>query len=350
MVTTPRAICRLSLSLLLLFAFIGARPANAAHLSYGWQGVEGIQLFFREGGPVEAPTIVFLHGNPSSSIMYQELMEQLVDSGSVHVLAVDYPSYGYSDAPDHQSYRYTFDHLAETVRKFLTARGVERYGLYMQDYGVPVGFRLLTENPTAVTVMIIQNGVIHLDGFPAAQDPNGELRQHWLKRNAGVDERRKDYVSHLAFPSASNWTESQRLSPDAVLLMLASEQRPGVIEARNDLWFDYGSNVAKYPMWQAALRQTSAPVLVLWGGRDDFFTTPGALAYLRDAPRAEIHILDTVHFATMESPDEIADLVFGFLRRHEVIKNVYRPAVGNWNAMDVRGSGSRSGGSAPPGR
>jgi pimeloyl-ACP methyl ester carboxylesterase len=168
-----------------------------------------------------------------------------------------------------------------------------------------------------------------------------------VKRNAVVDKRRKDYVSSLAFPSASNWTESQRLSPDAVLLMLASEQRPGVIEARNDLWFDYGSNVAKYPMWQAALRQTSVPVLVLWGSRDDFFTTPGALAYLRDAPRAEVHILDTVHFATMESPDEIAALVFGFLARHEVIKNVDRPAVGNWNAMDVRGHGR--GESAPPG-
>jgi pimeloyl-ACP methyl ester carboxylesterase len=212
--------------------------------------------------------------------------------------------------------------------------------------------RLLTEKPTAVTAMIIQNGVIHLDGFPAAQDPNGELRQHWVKRNAAVDKRRKDYVNNLAFPGASNWTESQRLSPDAVLLMLTSEQRHGVIEARNDLWFDYGSNVAKYPVWQAALRQTSAPVLVLvlWGSRDDFFTTPGALAYLHDAPRAEVHILDTVHFATMESPDEIAALVFGFLRRHEVIKNVYRPAVGNWNALDVRSRGGSGAESAPPER
>jgi pimeloyl-ACP methyl ester carboxylesterase len=203
------------------------------------------------------------------------------------VLAVDYPSFGYSDAPDHRSYRYNFDHLAGTVARFLAARGVERYALYMQDYGVPIGFRLLTDDPGRITALMIQNGVIHLDGFPTAQDPRGELRQHWLKRNAAVDKRRTDYVNGLAFPSASNWTESHHLNPDAILLMLESERRPGVIDARNDLWFDYGSNVARYSAWQATLRRTPVPVLVLWGSRDDFFTTPGALAYLRDAPQAE---------------------------------------------------------------
>jgi pimeloyl-ACP methyl ester carboxylesterase len=302
-----------------LALFSDVQTAHAAHLSYGWQKVEGINLFFREGGPASAPTIVFLHGNPSSSIMYQELMEQLVDSQSVHVLAMDYPSFGYSDAPNHQSYQYTFDHLADTIAQFLAARGVERYGLYMQDYGVPIGFRLLTKNPAQVTALIIQNGVIHLDGFPTAQDSRGELRQHWMKRNAAIDKRRTDYVRGLKFPSAANWDESQRLNPDAILLMLESQQRPGVIEARNDLWFDYGSNVARYPAWQATLRQMSVPVLVLWGSRDDFFTTPGALAYLRDAPRAEVHILDSVHFATLEHPDEIAALLCGFLRRHELV-------------------------------
>jgi pimeloyl-ACP methyl ester carboxylesterase len=186
----------------------------------------------------------------------------------------------------------------------------------MQDYGVPIGFRLLTENPSAITAVIVQNGVIHLDGFPKAQDPKGELRQHWAKRNPALDQRRAEYVSKLGYPTASNWSESQRLSPDAILLMLESEKRPGVIEARNDLWFDYGSNVASYPKWQAALREAKLPVLVIWGSQDDFFTTPGALAYLRDAPQAEVHILDTVHFATMEQPDEISEIVSAFLQRH----------------------------------
>jgi pimeloyl-ACP methyl ester carboxylesterase len=231
---------------------------------------------------------------------------------------MDYPSFGYSDAPDHNSYRYTFDNVASTVKKFLLARGLTRYALYMQDYGVPVGFRLLTQNPGAITALIVQNGVIHLDGFPAAQDPNGELRRHWLKRNTAVDRRRAQYAGKLAYPNAANWSDSERLSPDAILLMLASEQRPGVIEARNDLWFDYGSNVLSYPKWQATLRASKLPTLVIWGGRDDFFTTPGALAYLRDAPQAELHVLDTVHFATMEEPDEISAIVARFFERHRL--------------------------------
>jgi pimeloyl-ACP methyl ester carboxylesterase len=300
---------------LLFSALFDGGAADAAHLTYGWQNVDGINIFFREGGPPSAPTLVLLHGNPSSSIMYQELMERLTESQPIHVLAMDYPSFGYSDAPDHKTYRYTFDNVTATVRKFLSARGVTKYGLYMQDYGVPIGFRLLTANPSAISFVIVQNGVIHLDGFPAAQDANGELRQHWVKRNAALDKRRSDYVSKLAYPSAANWDESNLLSPDAILLMQISEQRPGVIEARNDMWFDYGSNVASYPVWQAALKKAAPPVLVLWGSRDDFFTTPGALAYLRDAPRAEVHILDTVHFATLEAPDDVGRFVSDFVKR-----------------------------------
>ena len=243
-------------------------------------------------------------------------MERLAETRAVHVLAMDYPSFGYSDAPEHNLSPSTFDNLTATVKKFLAARGVTRYALYMQDYGVPIGFRLLTDNPEAVTAVIVQNGVIHLDGFPAAQDPKGELRQHWIHRNPALDKRRADYVSKLSYPSAANWTESQRLSPDAVLLMQESEQRPGVIEARNDLWSDYGSNVLSYPKWQTALRDTKLPVLVIWGSKDDFFTTPGAVAYLHEAPQAEVHILDTVHFATLEQPDEISTIVSGFLQRH----------------------------------
>jgi pimeloyl-ACP methyl ester carboxylesterase len=303
---------------LLFAALADGRAAEAAHLTYGWQNVDGINIFFREGGSPSAATLVLLHGNPSSSIMYQELMERLTESQPIHVLAMDYPSFGYSDAPDHTKYRYTFDNVTATVRKFLAARGVTTYGLYMQDYGVPIGFRLLTENPSAISFVIVQNGVIHLDGFPAAQNANGELRQHWVKRNAVLDKRRSDYVSKLTYPSAANWDESHLLSPDAILLMQMSEQRPGVIDARNDMWFDYGSNVASYPGWQAALKKAAPPVLVLWGSRDDFFTTPGALAYLRDAPHAEVHILDTVHFATLEAPDDVERFVSDFLKRQAV--------------------------------
>ena len=308
---------RLPSMLVVFAALLSGRPAEAAHLTYGWQDVDGINIFFREGGPRSGPTLVLLHGNPSSSIMYQELMERL--SESIHVLAMDYPSFGYSDAPSHTTYRYTFENVTGTVRKFLAKRGVTRYGLYMQDYGVPIGFRLLAADPSAISFIIVQNGVIHLDGFPAAQDPNGELRRHWAKRNQALDRRRADYASKLTQPNATNWDEDHLLSPDAILLNQVSERRAGVIDARNDMWFDYGSNVASYPAWQAALKKAAPPVLVLWGSRDDFFTTPGALAYSRDAPGAEVHILDTVHFATLEIPDDIARLVGDFLKRQHVV-------------------------------
>ena len=297
-----------------------ALPARASTLTHGWQNVDGIHLFYREGGDPKAPTILFLPGNPLSSIQYVKVMEDLVATQPVHVVSIDYPSFGYSDAPDRKTYAYTFDHVAATVHDFLKARGITQYGLFMQDYGVPVGFRLISAEPQAITALIVQNGVIHLDGFPSAQDPQGELRQHWLHRNAAVDARRASYAKSLGYPRAVSWSDDEDISPDVLLQATTAEQRPGVIEARNDLWFDYGNNVARYPAWQAQLRKLKIPVLVLWGSHDDFFTTPGAFAYLRDAPQAEIHVLDAGHFATLQVPDEIARLVSDFLARHPVMQ------------------------------
>jgi pimeloyl-ACP methyl ester carboxylesterase len=298
-----------------LAALVLAPQARAEALHYGWQKVDGLNIFYREGGARDAPTLVFLHGYPASSIQYEKVMERIA-SPLLHVIAMDYPSFGYSDAPDHTVYRYTFDHVAETVQHFLAAQGITRYALFMQDYGVPVGFRLLTADPQAISAVMVQNGVIHLDGFPKAQDPDGELRQHWEHRNTALDQRRIAYAMSLKFPQPEGWDEDDRMSPDAILLMVESAQRPGVPVARTDLWFDYGNNVKRYPLWQAELQKLQPPVLVIWGSRDDFFTTPGALAYLRDAPQAEVHILDTVHFATLEQPDEISKLILDFIDRH----------------------------------
>lgn len=207
---------RLALCVLaVLVGITSTSTASAAHLHYGWQRVGDLNIFFREGGPADASTLVFLHGNPASSIMYEEVMEKLVDSNHLHVIAMDYPSFGYSDGPDHKTYAYTFDHIAATVRGFLAAKGLHRYALYMQDYGVPVGFRLIQSDPAAVTAIMVQNGVIHLDGFPKAQDPHGELRQHWASRNTALDQRRAAYAGSLKFPSAANWEDGPSLSPDA---------------------------------------------------------------------------------------------------------------------------------------
>jgi len=304
----------------LLFSCLAPIPAAASHLRFGWQAVDGLQLFYREGGPADGQTIVFLHGNPSSSIQYEEVMETLAGKG-FHVLAVDYPSFGYSSAPDRAHYSYTFDNIARTVAAFLKARSVRRYALYMQDYGVPVGFRLLAWSPDGVAALIVQNGVIHLDGFPAAANEQGELRQHWEHRNPKVDARRRAFAEKLGFPTPADWSDDPEMSPDAILLMTTSEQRPGVIDARNDLWFDYGNNVARYPVWQALLHRLALPTLILWGSRDDFFTVPGAFAYLRDVPAAEVHVLNTVHFATLETPEEISTLIADFAERHPEIRS-----------------------------
>ena len=303
-------------SLLWLLVLACLTPmAGAATLKQGWQTVDGLRLFYREAGSPDDPAVVFLHGNPLSSIQYAEVMARLADR-HWHVIAMDYPSFGYSDAPGRASYGYTFDHLAQTVAHFLAARGIRRYSLYMQDYGVPVGFRLIAADPTAVTGVMVQNGVIHLDGFPSAQDPQGELRRHWRERNAALDGRRAAYAAHLPYPGAPDWDDEDHAGADAWTLMRSAIQRPGVIDARNDLWFDYGSNVERYPAWQALLRQLKVPVLVLWGKRDRFFTEPGAWAYRREAPQAEVHLLDSTHFATLDAPDDVARLVAEFLERH----------------------------------
>lgn len=298
-------------------ALLGATGlAQAGSLSTGWVDVSGVEIFFREAGDANASTILFLHGNPSSSLQYARVMEELSDR--FHVIAMDYPSFGFSASPDRVSYPYTFENLASTVAEFLRSRGVERYAMFMQDYGVPIGFRLATRKPGAVSALIIQNGVIHLDGFPAAQDSNGELRQHWKHRDLRLDERRRAYTISLRFPAREGWEWPGRIPPEFVLANQAAGQRPGVMQARNDLWFDYGSNVELYPRWQALLRQLAVPVLVVWGGRDTYFTVPGAFAYVRDSPGAEIHVLDADHFATVELPEVIAEITREFLARRSV--------------------------------
>jgi pimeloyl-ACP methyl ester carboxylesterase len=301
------------LACLLALLLTAPSAAMADPLTTGWQNVGGIDLFYREGGDASSPAVVFLHGNPASSLQYVGVMEML--AAEYHVLAVDYPSFGFSAAPDRADYTYTFDHVATTVRAFLQARRVSQYALFMQDYGVPIGFRLISESPDAITAIIVQNGVIHLDGFPAAQDENGELRSHWKVRNPELDARRRTFTESAPYPQREGWNWPEAVPPEFVVANLASARRPGVVAARNDLWFDYGTNLELYPRWQALLKRIDAPLLVLWGGRDTYFTVPGAFAYLRERPHAEIHILDADHYATVEVPEQISDITRRFLDR-----------------------------------
>lgn len=219
------------LSLLLMLTAV---PAEASHLRYGWQQVDGVQIFYREGGKPGATTLVLLHGAPSSSVQYDELMQRLTDAGELHVIAMDYPSFGYFEAPGRAAYAYTFDHLALTVRHFLEAKHISRFAMCMQDFGLPVGMRVFADEPTSVTALIVQNAVMHLDGFPAAQDPKSELRQHWIKRNPALDQRRIKMTAQLRFPAPDDWDESERVSPDSILLMAASQRGLGVVDAEPD--------------------------------------------------------------------------------------------------------------------
>lgn len=301
-----------------LMGLLAPLPILAAQLNYGWQKVDGIDIFYREGGPADAPTVVFLHGNPLSSIQYEKVMEGLAEVRHLHVLAMDYPAYGYSDVPDPKSFTYSFDNLAVTVRHFIEARGIRRYALYMQDYGVPVGFRLIEADPKRVTAIMVQNGIIHLEGFPAAQDPNSQLRRHWAQRDPAADQEGAAYIRSQTYPSARNAQDALTTDPDAMLLSVASAQRPGVVEAQLDLWADYGSNLPLYPKWQALLKKLKLPVLVIWGDKDKFFTVPGAEAYRRDAPQAEIHVIHSGHFATLDSPDEVSQILVDFTGRHSL--------------------------------
>jgi pimeloyl-ACP methyl ester carboxylesterase len=287
-------------------------------LHYGWQSVDGINLFYREGGPANAPTLVLLHGSPTSSIMYQAVMERLAATGKLHVIAMDYPSYGYSDVPDPSQYKYTFDNVAQTVAHFLAARNIQRFALYMQDYGVPIGFRLIQAAPSSISAIIVQNGVIHLDGFPLAENPDSKLRKYWRTRDLASDKQFAEEAAHMPFPNATNWTQGPNVTPDNELLTIISQQRPGAVDAHNDLWFDYGSNLQIYPAWQTLLKSMHVPVEVIWGNRDKIFTVPGALAYKRYVPNAEIHIFDSGHFATLENPDEVATLVTDFISRNNL--------------------------------
>lgn len=307
---------RMSAALLALRTLFYSVTLLASPLTYGWQRVDNLNIFFREGGSEHPTTLVFLHGYPASSIQYDKLMTSLATS--VHVIAMDYPSFGFSDAPGRANYAYTFDHIAETVRHFLNARNIHHFGIYMQDYGVPVGFRLMESTPDDIRFVVVQNGVIHLDGFPAAQSPDGELRSHWQHRNAAIDARRSAYAASLAYPQADNWTESNRVSPEIMLVMKDAVQRPGVAEARNDLWHDYGSNVARYPVWQALLKRLNPPLLVIWGTQDEYFTAPGALAFLREVPSAEVHLINSTHFASIDDPDIILPLLLQFQESHSL--------------------------------
>jgi pimeloyl-ACP methyl ester carboxylesterase len=283
-------------------------PVN--ELTYRWLTVDGLRLFYREAGPPGAPVILLLHGFPSSSRMYGGLMPLLADR--YRLIAPDYPGFGHSDAPDPRQFAYTFDHLASITDQFIAALGLERYGLFLQDYGGPVGFRLALAHPERVQALIIQNAVAHEEGL----GPLWETRRaFWRDRTGNEAKLRANFTSLEATKQRHLGTSPhpERYDPDSWTDEFAFLSRPGMAAIQSDLFYDYQTNVASYPRWQAWLRQHRPPTLVLWGRYDASFTVAGATAYASDVPDAEIHLLDAGHFAMDEKLDEVAELTRHFL-------------------------------------
>jgi pimeloyl-ACP methyl ester carboxylesterase len=272
--------------------------------------VDGLSLFYREAGPPDAPSVLLLHGFPSSSRMWQPLIDRLADR--YRLVAPDYPGFGHSDAPPADSFEYTFDHIAEIVEKFTDAVELQRYSLVVQDYGGPVGMRLAVRRPERVASVVVQNAVCHEDGL----GPLWETRRaFWADRAAHEQALRENFFSPAATRQRhiGKSPEPDRYDPDLWTDELAFLNRPGQADIQTDLFYDYRTNVASYPRWQEWLRDTQPPLLVVWGRYDPSFEVAEAEAYRRDVPDAEVHVIDAGHFALDEASGLVADLTGRFL-------------------------------------
>ena len=273
-------------------------------------GVDGLNMFYREAGPDDAPAVLLLHGFPSSSRMWQPLIDRLADR--YRMIAPDYPGFGHSDAPPADSFGYTFDHITDYVERLTDAIALDRYSLVVQDYGGPVGMRLAMRRPDRLNALIVQNAVCHEDGL----GPLWETRRaFWSDRTRHEQALRENFFSPTAtrHRHVGNSPHPDRYDPDLWTDELAFLNSPGQHDIQTDLFYDYRTNVASYPAWQQWLRQTQPPLLVVWGRYDPSFEAQEAEAYRREVPDAEVHVIDAGHFALDEAPDLVAQLTRDFL-------------------------------------
>jgi pimeloyl-ACP methyl ester carboxylesterase len=283
--------------------------SSSATISYHRVEVDGVGVFYREAGPSNAPTIVLLHGFPSSSREFDTLIPLLATR--YHLIAPDFPGFGHSDAPPPVVYAYTFDHLAKTIDDLLGAISVKRYSLYLHDYGAPVGFRIMLAHPERLRALIIQNGNAYKEGLGAKW---AKIAEYWTDPKAHPEV----VDAFLSFEATkqrhvAGTAHSERYNPDTWTDEYAHLSKQGQREIQAALLYDYRTNVASYPEWQAWLRQHKPATLVAWGANDPSFTAPGGEAFRKDLPNAEIHLLDAGHFALDEKTDEIARLILDFM-------------------------------------
>jgi pimeloyl-ACP methyl ester carboxylesterase len=295
-----------------LFAW-DAFGAESGAVTYHNVKVDDVNIFYREAGDPKHPTVVLLHGFPSSSHMFRNLIPKLATN--YHVIAADYPGYGYSDQPPAASFGYTFDHLAAVVDDLLTKLGTDRYSIYIQDYGAPVGFRLFLKHPDRIQAIISQNGNAYNEGL--APFWNEYIVPYWKEKNPTTEAKARGLLAldSTRLQYSSGYHDLSRISPDAWLSDQATLDKPGNHEIQLALFYDYQTNVKQYDLWHEALRKYHPPVLAVWGKNDPIFAAPGAEAFKRDVPDAEVHLLDTGHFALEEEGDQIAAYILEFLGR-----------------------------------
>jgi pimeloyl-ACP methyl ester carboxylesterase len=274
--------------------------------------IDGVRVFYREAGPEDGPVVLLLHGFPSSSRMFRDLIPALADR--YHVIAPDYPGFGHSAAPRREAFEYSFANYARLIERLTEQLGAERYAIYVNDYGAPVGFRLALAHPDRITAMVIQNGNAYEEGLSPFWAP---IQRYWreptpanraaLRAGLTPDATRTQYIDGVREP--------MRIDPDNWLVDQALLDRPGVDEIMLDLFYDYRTNVELYPRFQAFFRERRPPTLIVWGEHDVIFPAAGARAYLRDLPHAEMHLLDSGHFALEDKRQEITNLMRVFLDR-----------------------------------
>ena len=276
---------------------------------------DGVTVFYREAGAPDAPVVLLLHGFPTSSFQYRELIPRLADK--YRVIAPDLPGFGFTEVPEGRQYKYTFDALAKTILAFTEALNLKHYALYVFDYGAPTGLRLAMAHPERVTAIVSQNGNAYEEGLGDAWAP---IQRYWREPTAANREvlrgalspegLRSQYVDGVPHP--------ERIAPEGYTLDAAMIARPGNMEIQLDLFLDYANNVKLYPAFQEYFRKSKPPLLAIWGKNDLFFIPPGAEAFRRDNPNATVQLLDTGHFALETHVEEIAEAMRQLLAKTSV--------------------------------
>jgi pimeloyl-ACP methyl ester carboxylesterase len=279
-------------------------------IAYRTVSIDGLDIFYREAGSRSNPTILLLHGFPTSSHMFRNLIPALADR--FHLVAPDYPGYGNSSMPSLDEFDYTFDHLAEIVEKFVAAIDLKKYSLYVMDYGAPIGYRIAAKYPERVQALIVQNGNAYEEGLRDFWDP---IKAYWHDRSP----ENADKLRHLFTLEATKWQYTngvrnlEAISPDTWNMDQPFLDRPGNEEIQLTLFYSYGTNPPLYPQWQEYFRKYQPPTLIVWGKNDYIFPPEGAYPYQRDLKDVELHLLDTGHFALEEEGEAIANYIGQFL-------------------------------------